>query len=119
MIVPMRGDGGVVIVRIVIDGIVTWGYTYAAEEHSFHKTGDNNLPNDHALGMPGELNMDVHTWRIAVFNTSEAPREYEIQLTWFQDGMPIAFWPEDGPRTGEVGPNDGKVEDDHAILAVL
>jgi hypothetical protein len=119
MIVPINATGGPVIARIVIDGIVTWGYTYAAEQHTFHQQGNHNGPNDHALGVPDELHMDVHSWRIAVFNVSDAPKKYAIQITWLQDGAVRAVWPADGPRTGTVNPNEGQVEEDRAILAVI
>ena len=116
MIVRFEGQGGPVVVRIQIEGIVSWGYTYSAEEHQFHATGTHSEPNDHALGMPSELHMDVNTWRIATFNSGDQPVEYVITVLWHQDGDVVAKWPEDGPLTGELDPNGSAVHSDHALL---
>ncbi len=89
-----RMDGGPVIIKITIEGLVSRKYTYYADEKRFK--GDAAEPCTHALGMPADLHLDRNKWVFRMANQDNEAQGYSISIVWEQDGAEIDNWEKKG-----------------------
>lgn len=82
-----KDNDSLIRVHVEISGFVQWAYKYRAEENlRVSRTFDDDLSNDHTLGLGHELVNDRDVWRFDLLNASDKDQEYHITIKWSQDG---------------------------------
>jgi hypothetical protein len=118
-LVKIQNTAGPVTVVLTITGAVSWSYDYDARDYEYRNTGSSSAPNQHALGLPAELDHDVHKWSIRLANVTSTRQRYTVDIVWEQAGAPVARWPQTGSRTGALDPDAIAVESDDALLVAV
>ena len=113
-LVKYRFQGEAVIIEVTIRGLVAWRYVYNADDRRFVRTSQDSGPSVHTLGLPHELNNDINNWDVQLANLSDANQDYEVAITWKQDGNVLHVW---RPEPGSLAPGAVKIEPGSALIA--
>jgi len=117
-LVKFKKDGGAVTAQISISGIVSWGYIYTGDM-DFKDKGNNEVSNEHVLGMPKDLDKDTNTWNIRLANVTDDEQEYQVQIAWKQDGNILKEWRGSEPKKSKVKPDSIVFEKGDALLVAV
>jgi len=97
-LIKFENDGGALMIRVEIGGVVVWRYVYVTEDRKIIRNNKSSPPYDHIVGLPHELDNDAHSWDIQLGNISDDSQDYEVKIIWEQDGNRIHEWqPKKGP----------------------
>jgi hypothetical protein len=94
-LIRVRADRGAVTLRVEIEGLVAWHYHYQADGAAFVGKSTLPAPRVHPLGSPQQLNADVNSWDLHLFNPASEATAYSVTLTWTQGGGIIHEWGHD------------------------
>ncbi|WP_424962411.1 hypothetical protein [Ekhidna sp.] len=85
-IVKVQKNQGMVTIKVTIHpNIPIWNYMYREDMDHDNSTAQN-LPKEHSLGKPHELNKSVHNWAFLVSNSSKVDiNNVDVGIEWFQD----------------------------------
>ena len=96
-VVRFNKSGGAVSIKITVTGLVAWKYVYRADEKKY--SGVAGQSNQHAIGLPGELELDYNKWVFRLLNQADADQPYHLVIVWEQDGGQIDQWEANGSLT--------------------
>jgi hypothetical protein len=89
-------------VKIEINGIELWKYSYMADEPFNNSPKLHKIP-IHELGKAINLDRDAHYWKIYLANYNDVNKEVEVSIKWFEQEIEIACWiPEEADDNGKV-----------------
>ena len=111
-LIQFNKNGGPVTIEIVIQGADVWSYVYAGD-FMFKNNSGTGRTASHTLGLPVNLDNDIHSWDIRFGNISDEIIAAAGIVTWKQDEQVINIW----TKQVQVPPGSAiKISDDAFLI---